>query len=181
MKDWNVVVSLNEPRSFRRAIHGLKDYGHVEKTGYYNVLVLNVDDTKAFLGALEQRCRDEPSLYDAISRVAPAHRTFEFRSPGDFKLKAEAAIGEFLPRLAGRSFHVRFHHRRPAGQGLGTQEVERSIGESILAALQQEGCPGKLSFDDPDAVLAIDTVDDRAGVALWTREDLERHRLLRPD
>jgi len=39
---------------------------------------------------------------------------------------------------------------------------------------------GKVSFTDPDAVIAIDTVDDRAGMALWTREDLARHRLLRP-
>jgi len=30
-------------------------------------------------------------------------------------------------------------------------------------------------------VIAIDTVDDRAGIGLWTREDLTRHHLLRPD
>jgi len=30
-------------------------------------------------------------------------------------------------------------------------------------------------------VIAIDTIDDRAGISLWAREDLARHRLLRPD
>ncbi len=39
----------------------------------------------------------------------------------------------------------------------------------------------KISFTDPDVVIAIDTVDDRAGIGLWTREELARHRLLRPD
>jgi hypothetical protein len=41
--------------------------------------------------------------------------------------------------------------------------------------------PGRIAFTDPDAVVAIDTIDDRAGVSLWTRDDLARHRLLRPD
>jgi hypothetical protein len=30
-------------------------------------------------------------------------------------------------------------------------------------------------------VIAIDTVDDTAGIALWTCEDVAHHRLLRPD
>jgi len=34
---------------------------------------------------------------------------------------------------------------------------------------------------DPDAVIAIDSVDHRAGMALWTRDDLKCHPLLRPD
>jgi len=32
-------------------------------------------------------------------------------------------------------------------------------------------------FTDPDAVIAIDAVGDRARIRLWTREDLLRHRL----
>jgi hypothetical protein len=38
-----------------------------------------------------------------------------------------------------------------------------------------------LTFGDPDIVIAIDAVDGRAAVSLWTREDLAKHRLLRPD
>jgi hypothetical protein len=30
-------------------------------------------------------------------------------------------------------------------------------------------------------MIAIDTIDDRAGLALWMRENLARHRLLQPD
>jgi hypothetical protein len=41
--------------------------------------------------------------------------------------------------------------------------------------------PGSISFTDPAFVIVIDTIDDRAGLALWSREDLSRHRLLRPD
>ena len=31
------------------------------------------------------------------------------------------------------------------------------------------------------AIVVIDTIDDRAGIAMWSHEDLTRHRLLRPD
>jgi hypothetical protein len=41
--------------------------------------------------------------------------------------------------------------------------------------------PARVSFTDPDALIAIDTIDGRAGISLWTRDDLARHRLLRPD
>jgi hypothetical protein len=55
------------------------------------------------------------------------------------------------------------------------------LDEALLDAMAAVGKPGKLSFTDPDVVIAIDTVDERAGMSLWTRDDLARHRLLRPN
>ena len=62
-----------------------------------------------------------------------------------------------------------------------TQDVEHLLNDVVLNSGAKAGMPAKVSFTDPDAVIAIDTVDDRAGLALWTREDLACHRLLRPD
>ena len=72
-------------------------------------------------------------------------------------------------------------HGRGLGRYLHTQDTERLIDDVLLAALEKEGVPGAVSFDDPDTVIAIDSVDNRAGMALWTRDDLKRHPLLRPD
>lgn len=72
-------------------------------------------------------------------------------------------------------------HRRGPKYDLGSQQTEHLLNDIILDATTKLGDPGKLSFTDPDAVIAIDTVDERAGAALWTRDDLARHRLLRPD
>jgi hypothetical protein len=55
---------------------------------------------------------------------------------------------------------------------LKTPDTEKLLDDAALAATSEIGAPGRLSFTDPDAVVAIDTVDDRAGVALWTREDI---------
>jgi len=82
--------------------------------------------------------------------------------------------------LTGSSLHVRLH-RRGDRHDLPTPDAERSFDDFLLAATGAAGAPCKISFTDPDAVIAIDTVDDRAGVGLWSRKDLARHRLLRPD
>jgi tRNA(Ser,Leu) C12 N-acetylase TAN1 len=132
------------------------------------------------LEAIERQTETDPALYDAISRVAPAMRSFEFHSTEDFLAGAKQIAMEWLPDLAGRSFHVRLH-RRGLKHDLRSPDVERSLGEALLEALKEAGTPGTLSFSDPDAVIAVDTVDEHAGIGIWTREDLTHYHLLRPD
>jgi tRNA(Ser,Leu) C12 N-acetylase TAN1 len=158
----------------------LEKLGPTERSPYYNVLAMKVDDPDALLETVQRRTEESPALYDAIARVAPAHRSFEFQSAEELEDKARSITLEWLPRLAGRSFHVRFHRRGPR-HAMRSPDVERHLDDALLHALQEAGTPGKLSFSDPDAVIVIDTIDDRAGISLWTREDLARHRLLRPD
>lgn len=179
MKDWNVVVTIFQD-GFRRALRALSALGPIKRTPYHNVLAMRVDDPVKVLEAIELKTEESTALYDAISRVSPATHSFGFQSAEEFLEKATNVLAEWSPKLAGRSFHVRLH-RRGSKYDLGTQETEHSLNEVLLDATTKLGVPGKLSFTDPDAVIAIDTIDDRAGVALWTRDDLAQHRLLRPD
>jgi tRNA(Ser,Leu) C12 N-acetylase TAN1 len=179
MTDWNVVISIFQD-GFSRAMRALRKFGAIERSPYHNVLVMKVDDPMALLAAVEKRTEESPALYDAISRVAPAMRSFEFQSVDEFKERAKSIVLEWSLRLAGRSFHVRLH-RRGARHHLPSPDVERFLDEALLDALNRTGTPGAIVFTNPDAVISVDTVDDRAGLALWTREDLARHRLLRPD
>ena len=177
--EWNVVVSIYQ-EGFQRVVRALRDLGAVERTKYYNVLVVAAEDPLVLLEQIERRIRADPALYDAISRVAPAVHCFNFFSAEEFEEKARAAVLEWLPQLGGRSFHVRLH-RRGFKHDLSSTDAEQLLGDALLDALKQQGTPGSISFSDPDAVIAIDTVDDRAGLALWTREDLSRYKMLRPD
>jgi tRNA(Ser,Leu) C12 N-acetylase TAN1 len=179
VKDWNVVISVYRD-GFRRALRALKEFGPVERSPYHNVFVMRVDDPTALLEAVEHKTETNTALYDAISRVAPALRAVEFHSAEEFTDKLKAILLEWSPRLTGRSFHVRLH-RRGAGHNLPTPQTERLLDDFLLSATAAAGAPCKVSFTDPDTVVAIDTVDDRAGVGLWTRDDIARHRLLRPD
>jgi tRNA(Ser,Leu) C12 N-acetylase TAN1 len=179
VRDWNVVISVYQ-EGFRRALRALEKLGPVARSPYHNVLVMKVEDPVALLDAVERATEASPALYDAISRVAPAHRSFEFHSFAEFHGQAKEMLTDWLPQLAGRSLHVRVH-RRGQSHELRTPDVERFLDDALLDALRQAGTPGTISFTDPDAVIAVDTIDDRAGIALWTRDDLARHRLLRPD
>jgi len=179
MKDWNLVITIFQD-GFRRALRALRVLGPIERTSYHNVLAMKVDNPVTVLEAIELQTQESTALYDAISRVSPAVQNFDFQSAEEFLEKATTLLIEWSPRLAGRSFHVRLHRRGPK-YDLGTQETERLLDDAVLDATIKLGTPAKLSFTDPDAVIAIDTIDGRAGVALWTREDLSRHRLLRPD
>jgi tRNA(Ser,Leu) C12 N-acetylase TAN1 len=179
VKDWNIIVTIYQ-QGFRRALRALEGIGSTERSPYHNVLVMKVDDPIMMLDTIETLTNERPALYDAIARVAPAMRTFEFQSTERFKEAAKAIMLEWLPNLMGRSFHVRVH-KRGSKLDLRTPDAEHLFNDDIVAATSKAGPPAHVSFTDPDAVIVIDTVDDRAGVAIWTRGDLVRHRLLRPD
>jgi hypothetical protein len=87
---------------------------------------------------------------------------------------------DWLPLLADRSFHVRLH-RRGERHVLRSPEIERILDDDVLDGTRNLGAPARISFADADLIIAIDTVDHRTGLALWSREDLARYRLLRPD
>ncbi len=179
MNDWNVVISVYQD-GYRRALRALKEFGPVERSPYYNVLLMRVEEPTALLAAIERRTETDTALYDAVSRVAPAMRTVEFHSMEEFTEGLKSVLLEWSPRLAGCSVHVRLH-RRGGRHDLPTPDAERLFDDLLVQATAAAGAPCKISFTEPDVVIAIDTVDDRAGIGLWTREELARHRLLRPD
>ena len=179
MKDWNVIITVFQD-GFRRVLRALRDLGPIERSPYHNVLVMKVNDPIALLAAIELQTEQNTALYDAISRVAPASRVFEFQSEEEFFDQAKRTVRDWSPELSGRSFHVRLH-RRGTKHNLSTQDTEHVLNDAVIEETQKAGAPAKISFTDPDAVVAVDTIDERAGMGLWTREDLARHRLLRPD
>ena len=179
VKDWNTIVTIYQ-QGFKRAMRALQKIGPTERTPYYNVLAMKVDEPIVALETIERWTEEQPALYDTIARVAPAESTFEFQSPDEFDDRVKSLLLEWLPKLARRSFHVRLHHRG-SWFGLHTPDAERLFDDFIVAETGKSGAPARIGFTAPDAVIVIDTIDNRAGVAMWTREDIERHRLLRPD
>jgi tRNA(Ser,Leu) C12 N-acetylase TAN1 len=178
VEDWNIIVTIYQ-QGFRRAMRALQNIGPTDRTPYYNVLVMKIDEPIVALETIERLTEERPALYDAIARVAPAGVTFEFQSPEGFKDCTESFLLRLLPKLVGRSVHVRLHRRGSnliCGHG-----TERLFNDFIVTETGKSGTAARITFSEPDAVIVIDTVDDRAGIAMWTDEDLARHRLLRPD
>ncbi len=180
MDDWNVVISVYQD-GFRPALRGLRKLGSIERSPYHNVLVMRADNPTAALAAIEHETEKSTALYDSISRVAPAMRTVDFHSVAEFFEKLKPILIEWSSRLSSRAIHVRLHRRGGHRYDLRTPDAERIFDDVLLEATAATGSPCAISFTHPDAIIAIDTIDERAGVGLWTSEDLAHHRLLRPD
>ena len=107
----------------------------------------------------------------------PAQEVFDFGTAEYFEARARAIALTWVPALSGKSFHVRLHRRGFKGV-LSTPREERFIDEALLTALQDAG---RISFTDPDAVIQIETIDGRAGMSLWTRDEMHRYPFLGAD
>ncbi len=179
MRDWNVVVTVHEG-SYRRIADLLASFGRVARSDYFNVLVLRVEDMEGFLAAMQERVTEEPSILGELSRLVPVSVAFSFQSPAEFEAEAKEAAARWLPKLEHKSFHVRMHRRGFKGR-LSSQEEERFLDFYLLQRLEEAGQPGRISFDDPDFIIALETVGQRAGLSFWPREVMARYPFLKLD
>jgi tRNA(Ser,Leu) C12 N-acetylase TAN1 len=174
--DWNVTVTLAEP-TFRIARNLLARWGRLRRTEFFNVAVMAVADTDSFLREFAAAVEQMPGILNAMSHVVPLEHVFAFKDASEFDEKLRDIALSYAPQLAGRSFHVRLRRRGLKGI-ISTPEEERLLDELLLEASAAAGKPGRITFEDPDYVLLIETVGESGGVALWTGDDLKRYPFL---
>ncbi|MDH3689702.1 MAG: THUMP domain-containing protein [Gammaproteobacteria bacterium] len=179
MKDWNVVVSVPE-HTYKQSKKLLAQFGHIAKTNFYNVFVMKVADSHELLSELSSLFDKEPQARALIGRIVPAQETLTFQTPEEFEEKAQLLVKSWVPQLTGKGFHVRMHRRGFKGK-LASQHEEQFLDHYLMEQLKGEGMSGEITFDDPDAIVAIETVNQRAGLSLWTRETLRRYPFLKID
>lgn len=179
MDDWNVVVTVRE-RGFRPVCEALQAYGRVRKTDYYNVITLRVADPVGFANDLQNLLEREPSLAKGLARAMPVRRTFGFQTPEEFDRKSCEQLAIWLGQLEGGSFHVRMHRRGFKGR-IGSQEKEQFLDHWLLEQLAQREASGRITFEDPDYTIVVETVGQRAGISLWSRTERERYPFLKLD
>lgn len=179
MSDWNVVVSLQE-RGFKRAFKDLQGFGIVSKTEFFNVLTMKVSNIELFQESLLKWVAEHPALLNAVARLIPVTATFSFQSAAEFEAQAKEIVLQWVPQLAGKAFHVRMH-RRGFKDRLSSLEEEHLLDGALLAALEAAGTAGRITFDAPDAIVAVETLGQWAGLACWKQEEMQRYPWLRLD
>lgn len=175
MAAWNVVVTTRAG-GWNRARQLLAAYGRVRRTDYFNVLALEVDDIRDFLDELDRDLAAHPELRGVLARVVPVTERFVFQSPEEFEHRAAEAVAPWLDRLSGHSFHVRMHRRGFKGR-LSSQHEERFLDHFIVEHTGK-GHPARVDFDDPDYIVAVETLGQEAGLSLWDRAARARWPLL---
>lgn len=179
MLDWNVVATVREGR-YQEGFRLLRRFGQAARTDYFNLVVLQAEDGRQLLDDLLEEGGRGPECLKALSSVVPVFLRFTFQTPEEFEEKARQAVSEWLPQLWGKSFHLRMHRRGFKGK-LSSLAEEQFLDHYLLQALQAGGEPGRISFDDPDVIIALETIGPRAGLSLWKREELGRYPLLHLD
>jgi len=179
MHEWNVVVTVRE-RGFVLACEFLEKFGRIEKTEFFNTLVMSVKETNNFLEALRVSISEDPGILNFLARVTPVEEVFTFQTPQEFERKATEKALLWVNRLTGKGFHVRMHRRGFKGR-ISSWDVERRLDGVLLEALEKEATSGHITFDNPDAVLAVETVGQRAGMSLWNKEKMKQYPFLHID
>ncbi|MGE5301563.1 MAG: hypothetical protein ACM3MB_11500 [Acidobacteriota bacterium] len=179
MQEWNVVVNLNE-RGTLQAYKKLGTFGTIRRTGFFNVVVMKVEDLPGMLEALRRWIQEDPQSLSFLSRVIPATVTFTFQTPEEFEARAAEAVLQWAPTLPDKGFHVRMRRRGFKGK-LSSLDEEHFLDNILLAAIEKAGGPGHITFADPDAIIAVETIGPWAGLSIWSREELQRYPFIRLD
>ncbi len=177
MQEWNAVVSVHE-HGFKKALDVFGDFGDVKRTEFFNVLLVRAENVGDMLGALRSRMLERPDSLAFLARLIPVTHAFIFNSAAEFEDSAKKIIVQWLPRLAGKRFFVRIHRRGFKGR-FESPDVERALDTLLLQELEKAGAPGKIDFENPDAVIAVETVGHWAGMSFWTSEEMERYPFIR--
>lgn len=171
MQEWNVVVTVHD---FKRACDLLGGFGRVRRTDFYNTLLMKTDDLHKMLEVLRDNYMKDIDYLACLSRLIPVSSTFMFQSPEEFEIKSKGIVLAWVDKLAGKGFHVRMHRRGFKGR-LSSLEEEQFLDTILLEALTRAGTPGHITFENPDAVIAVETIANWAGFSLLTREQLLRY------
>jgi tRNA(Ser,Leu) C12 N-acetylase TAN1 len=176
---WNVIATMR-PHRETEARATLARLGEVGESPFPGVILARVEDVGGFADAFAKILEEDPSIGEAFARVLPAQHTFHFDSLADLEVLTDAVLDDWIDDLAGATFHVRCH-RRGRVNDLDPAEEEAFLGDAIQRMLSGRETPARVSFDDPDVVIDIETLNDEAAISLWTRDDLTAFPFLRID
>lgn len=172
MRDWNIIVTVSPgPEHENALLQGLRPLGDFHRSRFKDVILGRVADTRAFLDALLSARQRNAGWAGALARAIPVEHTFPFTA-ANLANRIVAAAQDLLPRMADGSFHVRLE-RRGLGGEVDTQRIEREVADQIFDAALARQARLRVSFEDPDYILAAETVGEECGVALLTRDMLK--------
>ena len=176
MKEWNILATAFWGRG-KDALRLLTQYGEFRGSGFKDVLQGHVEDVNLFLEKLESMRRENPDRMNSLSQILPLEQTFNFNLP-DFMEKLKGTVLPYMEKVEGKKFYVRVKRRGHKGE-MSSFEIEKEISSFIFERLEQAGKCAQVSFSDPDIIIVVETIANRAAIALITREMKEKYPLIK--
>jgi tRNA(Ser,Leu) C12 N-acetylase TAN1 len=176
VKEWNILATAFWGRG-KDALRLLTQHGEFKGSGFKDVLQGHTEDANLFLEKLESMRQENPDRMNSLSQILPLERTFNFNLP-DFMDKLKETVLPYVEKVEGKKFYVRVKRRGHKGE-MSSLEIEKEISGFIFEKLGEVGKQAQVSFSDPDLVIIVETIANRAAVALITREMRKKYPLIK--
>jgi tRNA(Ser,Leu) C12 N-acetylase TAN1 len=177
MWEFNIVVTMASEGRFRHLMEELEPHGEFRRTEFLGVILGRIEDSGTFLETVREKRSPQLIAFQDLARVIPLETVFTFHAD-DFVERVCEAIRPCIETLADKRFYVRLERRGFKGR-IVSPEAERTIDAFIEEKLAKEGKSAQIDFEQPDAVVVVETIGDRCGVGLLTRELMERYDFVR--
>lgn len=177
MDSFNVIVTAQPgPEDERVLLRALRQLGQFHPSSFKDVLLGHVADLTIFLEEVRRASEAGEPWAKALGRVIPVEHVCRF-TPESLVDQSKPLLASLFERMAGGAFYVRCERRGHAGD-ISSHDVERALADHLLALAEQGNKPLRVSFDDPDYIVYIETVGDYCGIGLLDRELRQRHRMV---
>jgi tRNA(Ser,Leu) C12 N-acetylase TAN1 len=173
--DWNLLVTARSGRRHDLA-HALRPIVKLRRAGFPDVSIGRAPDVEACLDAIAARA-DRMFATEILARVVPVVRTFLVDAM-DLEAQLIAETAGCVDALVGRSFHVRVE-RRGQKAVARSDVLERRLGTALVDALQVRGAEPRVTFDDPDVIVAVELIGAVCGIGVVERELRRRFPFVR--
>lgn len=177
MWTFNLVVTTASGGRYRHLLHELSEYGEFRKTEFHGVILGEVENVPAFLEMVRERRERQLIALADMGRAVPIDRVFTFHLE-EFPAKVREALLPYIDDLSQKRFYVRLERRGLKGQ-IVSPDMEREFDGFILQNLAMKGKEAMIDFEHPDSVVVVETIGDRCGVGLLTREMMDRYDFIR--
>jgi tRNA(Ser,Leu) C12 N-acetylase TAN1 len=167
VKEWNVLVTT-PPGEERELLPALNRLGIFVRSEFKGILRGWVENGEQFLEAILHARNERAGWLQYLIRVLPVERTFPF-TVETFEEQVWTNVTPLVQRMTSGTFHVRLERRGYKGKII-SPEVEQRLGEYVIEIAKQQGKTLRVSFHDSDYVVVVETVGNRGGVALITRD-----------
>ncbi len=176
MEKWNILAT-SQKRQERYVLRLLNNYGEFRGSGYRDVILGYVVDVSAFLDTVESIRREAPGKLRSLGQIVPLEKNFQF-DVADFRDKAKEAVSPYIDRLENSRFFVRVVRRGHKGEISG-METEKELDGFVLESLEKRGKTATVNIEEFEKMVVIETVENRAGVGVITREMKEKYPLVK--
>ena len=176
VEEWNILATAQKGQE-RYVLRFLKSRGEFRRSGYRDVVLGYVADVPAFLDALESIRAEAPQKLRSLGQIVPLERNFEF-DVADFRDRAKEAVVPYIDQLENCRFFVRVVRRGHKGEISG-METEKELDGFILESLEKKGKQATVNIEEFEKMIIIETVENRAGAGLITKELKEKYPLVK--